>query len=146
MINVEETAVGDAHQVLVSDQRVGVLANQRSSPLGCVGTTFGGIHVSPAQNPVDAELQERSCLLHSPAEPLGIGAKKVSGVGIDWQVCDSELQTELLLPLVDPLGCRLAGSVSVKGQDHPRSEPGKLAGVIRRHRRATGGYGSFKAG
>ncbi len=138
--------VGNAHGVLVTYQRVRMLGDQRHGLGGRPGPTFRGVQVAAGQHPVHAELQERASAINSPPQRLGVRPGKVTGVGSLGKGGHRELEAELLLPGVDPLGRRLARSVGVESQHHPSGEPADESSVAGGEGCPAGGYRPLDTG
>ena len=143
LLDGDPAAVGDAHDVLVAHERVGVFGHECHGLGGGQRPTLHRVEVAPPQCPVDPELEERTGLGDRTPQAVGVGSGHVTRVGTLGQCGDGEAQPELLLPGVDPLGRGLAGTVSVVGQDDPGGEAGQLAGVVGGHGGAAGGDGAL---
>ena len=137
---LEAAALGHLHQVLVTDQVVGMLGHCGQGRVGGPGPALGGTQLGRGEDPLHPELEKGLGPDDCGPQPLGIAPGQFAGVGAGRQGGHGHVDRQLALPLVEAAGGRLTGAVGVEGQHHPRGEAPEQLHVLLGQGRPAGGH------
>src|SRR6202453_4020713 len=143
---VETESSDEFLHVLISNELIGVLGQDRHSQLRRASSALGGRRVSTVEYSFETKAEERQGIVDHFLECFRIALREVGGIGSLWEASNVHAHFVLLLPLVDRRGSVLSRGVGVVGQDDTCGEVLHESKVVFAERRATRGHRSGHAG